>query len=248
MRGEPRTAASLLMLASLAACAAQTPQPPAPAPEAAAERPPADAPSARVPDARALELEQRNARLELQLLEKEAQLDEMRLRLDDARREVVRAMGKLQSQATRAEAASGMAEAEIALRSLRTAGGAQGAADVSQLLKLSTVEFDRQNYAGALYLANQAKGAALAARGQVGGAEVTGGRRPGEVSFALPLRLQTAGRANVRDGPGGNFSVLYTLATGVAVTAHAYVDEWVRVTDESGRGGWIYQPLIRRPP
>src|SRR6266481_10051076 len=111
--------------------------------------------------------EQRAARLELKVLEQEAQVDELQSRLDDARREVVRAMAKLQSLATRAEAASGMAEAEIALQALRTANGnsappppspeyGQG----SELLQLATREFDQQNYAGALYLATEAKNAA----------------------------------------------------------------------------------------
>src|SRR6266850_1034258 len=68
-------------------------------------------------------LEQRAARLELKVLEQEAQVDELQSRLDDARHEVVRAMAKLQSLATRAEAASGMAEAEIALQALRSTNG-----------------------------------------------------------------------------------------------------------------------------
>src|SRR5437667_12814633 len=71
-------------------------------------------------------LEQRAARLELKVLEQEALVDELQSRLDDARREVVRAMAKLQSLATRAEAASGMAEAEIALQALRSAGPGGG--------------------------------------------------------------------------------------------------------------------------
>ena len=110
-------------------------------------------------------LEQRAARLELRALEQDAQVDELQSRLDDARREVVRAMAKLQSLATRAEAASGMAEAEIALQALHTANGntapaspeyAQG----SRLLQLATAEFDQQNYAGALYLATEEIGRA----------------------------------------------------------------------------------------
>ena len=71
-------------------------------------------------------LEQRAGRLELKTLEQEAQIEELQDRLDDARREVVRAMAKLQSLATRAEAASGMAEAEIALEALRSANGMLG--------------------------------------------------------------------------------------------------------------------------
>src|SRR5207247_6402492 len=107
--------------------------------------------------ARDTALEQRAARLELKVLEQGAQVDELQSRLDDARREVVRAMAKLQSLATRAEAASGMAEAEIALQALRTNGGANSSQPSpellqgNQLLQLASSEFDKQNYAGALY-------------------------------------------------------------------------------------------------
>src|SRR5712671_3368578 len=107
-------------------------------------------------------LEQRAARLELKVLEQGAQVDALQSRLDDARREVVRAMAKLQSLATRAEAASGMAEAEIALQALRTNGGANGSQlspellQGNELLQLAGSEFDKQNYAGALYLATEA--------------------------------------------------------------------------------------------
>jgi len=216
-------------------------------------RPPRD--SARVTQrapavVRDTALEQRAARLELRVLEQEAQVDELQNRLDDARHEVVRAMAKLQSLATRAEAASGMAEAEIALQALRTANGnsappspeyGQG----SQLLQLATTEFDQQNYAGALYLATEAKNAAAAGRGRVASDDRSATRR-GEVPFALPLRLQTTGRANVREGPGAGFKVLYTLETGVSIVAYSYVDQWVRIRDDSDRPGWIHQTLIDR--
>src|SRR5207302_9905375 len=105
--------------------------------------------------ARDTALEQRAARLELKVLEQEAQVDELQNRLDDARREVVRAMAKLQSLATRAEAASGMAEAEIALQALRSAEGSGGSNSVTspelaqgtQLLQLATGEFELPDYA-----------------------------------------------------------------------------------------------------
>src|SRR5256886_11569576 len=69
-------------------------------------------------------------------------------------------MAKLQTLASRAEAASAMAEAEIALQSLKTAAAplaAQETGQATQLLRQSSVEFNKQNYGGALYLANQAK-------------------------------------------------------------------------------------------
>src|SRR5881628_3282678 len=211
---------------------------------------PANAPPMRVPRdtarvtqrspavVRDTALEQRAARLELKVLEQEAQVDELQSRLDDARREVVRAMAKLQSLATRAEAASGMAEAENAPPSPEYAQG-------SQLLQLATTEFDQQNYAGALYLATEAKNAAAAGRGRVA-SDDRAATRKGEVPFALPLRLQTTGRANVREGPGGNFKVLFTLETGVPIVAYSYVDQWVRIRDDSDRPGWIHQTLLDR--
>ena len=199
-------------------------------------------------------LEQRAGRLELKTLEQEAQIEELQDRLDDARHEVVRAMAKLQSLATRAEAASGMAEGEIALEALRSANGSGGGSSAAspelaqgtQLLQLGTAEFDKQNYAGALYLATQAKNAAAAGQGRV--TSERGTPRTGEIPFALPLHLQTTGRANVREGPGANFRVSYMLDAGAALTAYAYVDQWVRVADESERPGWIHQGLIGRRP
>src|SRR5947208_4942520 len=195
-------------------------------------------------------LEQRAGRLELKTLEQEALVDELQSRLDDARREVVRAMAKLQSLATRAEAASGMAEAEIALQALRTANGNNAPASPefdqgSHLLQLATAEFDQQNYAGALYLATEAKNAAAAGQGRVGSDDRQTTRK-GEVPFALPLRLQTTGRANVREGPGSGFKVLFTLETGVPIVAYSYVEQWVRIKDDSDRPGWIHQTLIDR--
>jgi uncharacterized coiled-coil protein SlyX len=193
------------------------------------------------------QFEQRIARLELQLVEREAQVEELQARLDDARREVVRGMAKMQTMATRAEAASGIAEAEIALGSLRAARAAQEIPEVSQLMRLSTAEFDKENYGGALYLANQAKSAAVAARGQLASVE-QGSLRNGEVPFALPLRLKTSARANLRSGPGNGFAIVATLPAGSPLTGHAHAEQWVHVSDDAGHGGWVFQGLIERRP
>lgn len=221
--------------ALLAACAGGTPQvTPRPAPDSAAV---ADRTTAH-----------KVARLELQVLERDVQIEELQTRLDEARQEVVRAMAKLQTMASRAEAASAMAEAEVTLQSLKLPGGQESPLELSQarhLLQMSTAEFDRQNYGGALYLANQAKGLVGLAQGQLSGGE-RASLRSGEVLFALPLRLQTLGRSNVRDGPGAGFKILFTLDPGTPVTGYSYADEWVRVSDESGRKGWILYSLVGR--
>jgi Bacterial SH3 domain len=188
------------------------------------------------------------ARLELRLLEKEAQVGDLQVKLDEARQEVVRAMAKLQTLASKAEAASGMAEAEIALQQLHTAAGSlppPEAGQAEQLLRMGTKEFDQQNYGGALYLANQAK--ILARAGQ---ARVTssgrGALRQGEVLFAVPVHLQTRVKGNVREGPGANYKVLFMLDAGTPLLGYSYSDVWVRVGDDTGRGGWIFSTSIGR--
>ncbi len=111
------------------------------------------------------ELERRVATSQLQLLEREAQVEDLRRQLDAARREVVRAMARLQTLASRAEAASAMAEAEIGVEAVLGAAKdeeAPEAAQARQLLALSATEFADENYGGALYLASQARGVARA--------------------------------------------------------------------------------------
>jgi hypothetical protein len=213
---------------------------------------PAPRPSRRAPvetvTVRDPQLEQQVARLELRLLERDAVIEQLQSRLDDARQEVVRALAKLQTTASRAEAASAMAEAEVSLQGLRGMTGAQGTPEVAQtanLLQLATAEFDKQNYGGALYLANQAKSLAGAGRDRLlGGAQTD--LRPGEVLFALPLNLQTTGHANVRERPSTSARVVFSLDTGAPVTAYSYSDLWVRVSDATGRTGWMFHSLIGR--
>jgi TolA-binding protein len=191
------------------------------------------------------ELQRRVAELELLLLEKEALVDELESRLDDTRGEVVRTMAKLQTAASRAEAASGMAEAEIALQSLKASPGHSSVevAQVTTLVRQSTSEFNKQNYGGALYLAGQAKALAGVSRKRVSQA---GSARTGETLFAAPVRLRTTGRGNVREGPGTNYGVAFSVESASALTGHAFVDEWIRISDDNGRSGWIFRSLVTR--
>ena len=180
------------------------------------------------------------------MLERDAQIGELQEQLDGAIQEVVRAMARLQTLNSRAEAASAMAEAEIALEALSNLTGGEGAPEGDQaahFLEMSTGEFNNQNYGGSLYLASQARSIALAGQARL----ATGGdeeRRPGEVAFALPLPLQTSRRSNVRAGPGLGFRILFTLDPDAPLTGLSYTEEWVRVSDAAGRTGWIFYNLV----
>jgi uncharacterized protein YgiM (DUF1202 family) len=192
-------------------------------------------------------MDRRIARLELALMDKEAQVDDLQSRLDETRQEVVRAMAKLQTLATRAEAASGMAEAELALQPLKVAApqSSPEAAQAKRLLSESSAEFGKENYGGALYLANQAKALATAGRGRLSGNERTP-ERPGETAFGLPIPLKAVSGGNVREAPGLGARVAYSVQAGDALVGYSYVDEWIRITAEDGRGGWIFRNLVER--
>ena len=200
-------------------------------------------------------LEQRLATGQLQLLERTAQVEDLQRRLDAARREVVRAMARFQTLASRAEAASAMAEAEIGVQAVTRAAGGGGedvpeATEARHLLALSTTEFADENYGGALYLASQARSAARSAA-RAGefrlSSEREGSRQPREVLFALPVPLSTARRSNVRTGPGLGFRVVFTVDPATPLVGHSHTEQWVRITDDEGRAGWIFHNLVTSP-
>jgi uncharacterized coiled-coil protein SlyX len=222
---------SIVTVLSLSACAA------APSPTA----PQAPSPELRIQTA---ELERRAAQLELQLMERDSVIDSLNARLDEALQEVVGAMGKLQSLTSRAEAASAMAEADVALQSITSSGrDSPESRQGLRLMQLSAAEFKRKNFGGALYLANQAKAAArahLLAGGRLGN------MRPGETPFAIPVKLHVSGRANVRNGPGTNFAVSFTAESGSSLSGLSYLGDWIRVTNDAGNEGWILRSLVVR--
>ena len=227
---------SIVTVLSLSACAAV---PPPPAPQAPLPSPP----PAVEPRIQNPELERRAAQLELQLMERDALIDSLNARLDNALQEVVGAMGKLQSLATRAEAASAMAEADVALQSIASSGrDSPESRQASRLMQQSTAEFKRKNFGGALYLANQAKTVART-HGLDGR---LGSMRPGEIPFAVPVKLRVNGRANVRNGPGTNFAVSFTAQSSSALSGISYLEDWIRVTNEAGNEGWISRSLVVR--
>jgi uncharacterized coiled-coil protein SlyX len=237
---------TLLVLSALApaACSGKPAAAPPPGPAPRVERAKPETVTVTVRDA---DLDRRIAKLELHTLERDAHIAELETRLGDARDEVVRTMAKLQTLSSRAEAASGIAEAEVALGTLRSRVGAQhpDVVEVQRLVQQGSSEFSKNNFGGAFYLASQAKASATAARGRLGTS--TAAPRPGEVAFAVPIRIKTVARGNVREGPGTNTAVAFAIENGAQLTAFSMTDDWIRVTDDTGRSGWIFRTLVIRP-
>jgi chromosome segregation ATPase len=199
-------------------------------------------------------LEDEIAKTKLRILEKEAQirqleelLDSQQKMLDEAIQEVVRGKAKLRSLESKAEAASEMAEAEIAVKALKVQLAARGedpeVAKAEQLLKMSVKEFEKENYGGALYLTSQAKGQIRTGQMRLGDKKKLKSIE-GEVLFAQPLPLQVLKNSNLREMPDLKSNILTTLDKGTPLIGYSYKDQWVRVTREDGIAGWIFQTLV----
>jgi hypothetical protein len=200
------------------------------------------------------------ARLQLRLLERDAQINQLEERLnsqqamlDEAIQEVVRAKAKLRSLESKAEAASGIAEAEIAVKALKAqlAGQTQNPELIKaqELLKMSAQEFKKENYGGAVYLTSQAKGHIRAGQIRLEGREKVAPikRLPpfkGEVFFALPLPLKILRTSNLRKQPDRESKVITTLKKGTPLIGYSHKDKWVRVMSEDGTYGWVFQTLV----
>jgi len=205
-------------------------------------------------------LEGTMAKLQLRLLERDAQIKQLEERLDsqqemldEAVQEVVRDKAKLRSLESKAEAASEMAEAEIAVKALKAQLAGQRRnpelIKAQELLKMSAQEFKKENYGGAVYLTSQAKGHIRAGQIRLGGREKAAPMKrlppmKGEVFFALPLPLQVLKTSNLREKPDLESRVITTLEEGTPLIGYSYKGQWVRVTSEDDNNGWVFQTLV----
>jgi hypothetical protein len=202
--------------------------------------------TARKQAAASRELEEKLARQQLLLFEREAEIKALNQKLEAAILEVVRAMAKLRGLSGRAEAASNLAETEIALKAVSGDPGRPKDADLAQaqqLFAMATEEFKKQNYDGTVYLTSQVKmlirphGDRIAKPGEVRKAD-------GELALASSLAVRASGRSNVREGPGPAFKVLFVIDKGTPLSALSYTGVWVRVKTDDGRAGWMHYTML----
>jgi SH3 domain-containing protein len=193
------------------------------------------------------ELEEKLARMHLQALEKDAEIKALNQKLEAAILEVVRAMAKLRGLSGRAEAASNLAETEIALKSIPAELALRpkdsDLAQAQQLLRMATEEFKKQNYDGTVYLTTQVK-TLIKPRNErlVKGVELA--KTEAEHPLSPMLALRATNRSNVRGGPGPAFKVLFVVERGTPLNAVSYNGVWVRVKTDDGRAGWVHYSLI----
>ena len=197
------------------------------------------------------EFEARLAILQAYLDEKDAQVQSLSRKLAETIQEAVRSKAKLRSQENRAEAASSLAEAEVALKTLQGAagGGAEKRPEVAQANALMTMgadELKKENYSGSLYLTNQVKALVKDVQEKTHGQESLS-LMDGETLFALPLPLKSLAAGKVREQPAADAAVAWSLERGAPLTAYSSKGLWVRVKGEGERWGWASYNLIVGP-
>jgi hypothetical protein len=150
---------------------------------------------------------------------------------------------------SKAEAASTIAEAEIAFKALQSRAASfdwvalDEIAIAEHLLEMSADEFNIQNYGGALYLANQAKGRVRTAQDRLS-SMVNTSPSSGEDFFSQPLPLKVLKKSNLRSGPGLEHEVLAELEKGTLIVGMSHKGLWIQVKAPKEMTGWIYRPLV----
>jgi hypothetical protein len=193
-------------------------------------------------------LESKVAALQFSLMKRDIQLRKTggrqtvpHERLGEVIQDVVKAKARLESSHAKADAASSLAEAEVALTDLKRRVGKEKPPALLQaehLIEMSSQAFGEQNYSGSLYLSIQTKSLLKLAEVQM----ATRDKEP--VPFVLPFSLRVLKKSNVREGPGLEFKVLFTLDRESSVMGVAYKNEWVQVEAEDRRKGWIFYSLL----
>jgi len=194
--------------------------------------------------------EARLAKLQAQLDERDAQVQSLSKKLAETIQETVRSKARLRSQENKADAASSLAEAEVALKTLQDApGGAEKRPEVAQansLMAMGADELKKENYSGSLYLTNQVKALVKDIQEKTQGREQLS-LADGETLFALPLPLKSLAGGKAREQPAADAAVAWSVERGAPLTAYSSKGLWVHVKGEGERWGWVFYNLIIGP-
>jgi hypothetical protein len=194
------------------------------------------------------------ARLRQDVADRDAELRNLRVSqreqvkvIQESTREVTRAKVKLRRLATQAEAASYIAEVEVALESLRAAQGVTAKApllDVAQaMIASSAAPFAEADYEAAKDRAAQAEQLVAA----IANSRPPSRSRPwvpGEVLLQMPIPLRVTDESRLLRQPRRGARVTEELGKDRLVVARAYKGNWLRVDTEYGRSGWIEQSRL----
>ena len=194
-------------------------------------------------------LRQEIASRDAELRDLRAQQRDQARALQETTRQATRAKVKLRRLATQADAASYVAEAEVALDAARStpAAGSRAAllALAQEILGSAAAPFAQGDYGTAMELAAQAEQLATIAAAPVRTAP--GARATTALQFDVTIRLSVKRESHLRRQPRARGPSIGVLAAGTRVVARAYRDGWLRVETEDGRSGWMHESGVGAP-
>lgn len=194
------------------------------------------------------ELRNEVAKLELKLLEKQAEINQLQLSQQNAIREAVRTKAKLRSRSSKAEAVANMVETKMALKAIKVEQINEQEKRIlkqaNALIEMSDKALDEGNIDGASFLSSEARQLILNINLQKSSYDQAD-KGMAKIIFLTPLNMKTIKKSNVRVSPDLEGRILYKLERGQQVKALAHTDKWIHIEDSRRRKGWIYYQLLK---
>lgn len=186
-------------------------------------------------------------RLQMSLLEKRAEIEQLTRANERLVREFVRNNTHSWNRRSKVETVRLLAEVATVIKTVKEAQPTGHRKDLlvkaEQLLAESRTELTRDNYDGAAYLAEQAMDNIQAIRLGIAADEQTEAEGDNIINFLVPLPMKITETCNVRESPSRQSEVKFILNAGSHVTAIGYQGQWIQVKTEQNTG-WIHQTLL----
>ncbi len=186
------------------------------------------------------------AQLQLDLLKKHTDVNELLRKNERLVSEFVRNKTRLRNRGNKVETVRLLAEVTAVLDMAKDNPSNGVPADIikrsEQYLSESQVEIDNDNFAGASYLANQALD--LIQSSQLDNKNKGKSGEEKEISFLAHLPMRLLYNSNVREEPSLHAKIKFVKKVASVVTAIGYKGLWVKVKIKEDDYGWIYYSLL----
>ena len=208
--------------------------------------------AAPIPPHEPCEVQQREIeRLQQQLAEKEVLIRNLNARQQDQAKalqettsQVTRDQVRLRRLATQPGAASSIAEAEVAMASLKLSQVAapEQTLQAQRLLDAATASYAKGNYGTAMDHAAQTREFIEMAKDNR--TRKASDPRFAMVPFNIPIPLRAKSNINLRREPLGSAVKLGALKKDSALIAQAYLGDWLHVQTSDEHSGWVLNTLV----
>jgi hypothetical protein len=192
------------------------------------------------------EQKQLNARLQMNLLDKHAEVNKLMLKNEQLVRVFVRNKVKLRNRGNKVEAVRLLAEVTTVIDTARAnypGGSWDEVLDrAEQFLLEGKAEIDKGNLENFFYLASKAFEQVQMI--ELENREFGQQNDEPEIIFLVPLSMKLLLTSNVRKGPSMDAGVKFVLEAGSLVTAIGYKGMWVKVKSNEPDGGWVHYSLL----